>query len=96
MADEGAWPALPDPNPVAPGTDLRTTRKGKHVLGQRYDIEARLRQVAAIRLKSEGKTYAEIAETLGYSTPETVASAGRHHRQAGLPDGCQGRPGDRS
>jgi hypothetical protein len=72
---EAAWPALPDPNPVPQGTDLRTTRKGRFSTGQRFDHEAQLRQVAAIRYKSQGKTDAEIAEILGYSTAQNVRSA---------------------
>lgn len=72
---EAAWPALPDPNPVPAGTDLRTTRKGRFSTGQRFDHEAQLRQVAAIRYKSQGKSDAEIADILGYSSPAMVSNA---------------------
>ena len=72
---EAAWPALPDPNPVEPGTDLRTTRRGRFKPGQRFDHEAQLRQVAAIRYKSQGKSDREIADLLGYSSPTNVQAA---------------------
>lgn len=69
------WPALPDPLPPPEGGDLRNNRKGKFSVGQKFDVDASLRAVAILRLKSEGKSFAEIAEMLGYNSDDAVRVA---------------------
>jgi DNA-binding CsgD family transcriptional regulator len=70
LVSEAPWPGLPDPIP--PGGDLR--RESRRI-GSRLDINAQLRGLQALRLKTEGKNYAEIAEIIGYSTPDSARAS---------------------
>lgn len=75
MPEPAQWPRLPDPNPVPPGTDLRTLRKGRFSTGQRMDFQAQLRLVAALRLHEAGKSFTEIAAELGFANASVARQA---------------------
>jgi DNA-binding CsgD family transcriptional regulator len=75
LVSEEPWPGLPEPIPPPPGTDLRSTRKGNHSLTRRLDINAQLRGLQALRLKTEGKSYDEIAAIIGYSSPDSARAS---------------------